>query len=53
MDLDVSTLAERPDRGDLWDELDGHWPSFMINDPTGAFYYGYSSDDVSGPVDVP
>jgi GNAT superfamily N-acetyltransferase len=41
MDLDIATMAERPDRAGLWEQLDGFWPRFMTQDPTGGFYYGY------------
>ncbi len=41
MDLDISTMAQRPDRGGLWKTLEGFWPSFMTADPTGGFYYDY------------
>ncbi|HEU4348606.1 MAG TPA: N-acetyltransferase [Actinoplanes sp.] len=44
MELDITTIAERPDRQELWNQLNGHWPRFMTNDPTGAFYYGYLTD---------
>ena len=44
MDLDIATMAERPDRQDLWDRLAGFWPRFMTEDPTGDFYYGYLED---------
>jgi GNAT superfamily N-acetyltransferase len=41
MDLDITTMAERPDRGELWKQLEGFWPPFMTEDPTGGFYYFY------------
>jgi GNAT superfamily N-acetyltransferase len=41
MDLDITTMAERPDRDELWNQLAGFWPAFMTEDPTGSFYYGY------------
>ena len=44
MDLDIATMADRPERWDAWEKLDGGWPAFMINDPTAGFYYGYIED---------
>jgi GNAT superfamily N-acetyltransferase len=44
MDLDIATMAERPDRRQLWDRLDGFWPRFMTEDATGGFYYGYLTE---------
>jgi GNAT superfamily N-acetyltransferase len=41
MDLDITTMAERHDRDELWRALDGFWPAFMTEDPTSGFYYGY------------
>lgn len=41
MDLDIASVADRPERGPLYERLDGHWPTFMSQDPTSAFYYGY------------
>jgi GNAT superfamily N-acetyltransferase len=41
MDLDITTMAERPDRRQLYDQLDGLWPTFMSQDPTSGFYWGY------------
>ena len=41
MDLDIVTMAERPDAGELWAQLDNFWPRFMQQDPTGVLYYGY------------
>jgi GNAT superfamily N-acetyltransferase len=41
MDLDITTMAERPDRHELWGQLENFWPAFMTADPTGGFYYGY------------
>ena len=41
MDLDISTMARRPDRGELWKTLEGFWPAFMTEDPTSGFYYAY------------
>jgi GNAT superfamily N-acetyltransferase len=41
MRLDIATLSDRPERWDLWDQLDNLWPTFMTQDPTGGFYFGY------------
>lgn len=41
MDLDIVTMAERPDAEELWAQLDGFWPRFMQQDPTGSLYYGH------------
>jgi hypothetical protein len=41
MELDIATMADRPDRAHLWAGLDGFWPRFMTEDRTGGFYYGY------------
>jgi len=41
MDVDISTMAQRPDRAELWKQLEGFWPTFMTEDPTGGFYYFY------------
>ena len=45
MDLDITSLAHRPDAWDVWEELDGLWPPFMTQDPTGSLYYGYLRTD--------
>lgn len=45
MDLRISTLAEHDGDTDLWDRLNGHWPAFMTNDPTGALYYAHTARD--------
>ncbi len=44
MDLDITTMAERPDRDELWRRLEGFWPAFMTEDPTSSFYYGYLAE---------
>jgi hypothetical protein len=44
MDLDITTLAERPDRRELYERLDGFWPTFMTQDAASPFYYGYHLD---------
>jgi hypothetical protein len=44
MHLDITPLDQRPERRDLLDKLDGFWPRFMTQDPTGDFYYGYQRD---------
>ncbi|HET6533187.1 MAG TPA: N-acetyltransferase [Actinoplanes sp.] len=44
MDLDIATMADRPDRQQLWDGLLGFWPRFMSEDPTSDFYYGYLAE---------
>jgi hypothetical protein len=41
MDLDVATMAEHPERRELYDRLGGFWPTFMGQDPTGDFYWQY------------
>ncbi|MEJ3749383.1 N-acetyltransferase [Actinomycetes bacterium KLBMP 9797] len=41
MDLEIATLADRPDWVPLFDQLDGFWPPFMSNDPTSGLYYGH------------
>ena len=44
MRLDIAALADRPERWDLWEQLDGLWPTFMTKDAAGGFYYGYLKD---------
>jgi hypothetical protein len=44
MDLDIATMADRPDRAELWAQLQGFWPTFMTEDPTGGFYYDYLAE---------
>ncbi|MEW2384385.1 GNAT family N-acetyltransferase [Micromonospora sp. NPDC047707] len=39
MDLEIVTLAERPDLAPLLDDFDGAWPEFMSWDPMAALYY--------------
>ena len=41
MRLDIASLADQPSRWDLWSQLDGLWPTFMTQDPTGDFYFSY------------
>jgi hypothetical protein len=41
MDLDITTMAARPDRDELWKQLEGFWPQFMTQDASGGFYYDY------------
>ena len=43
MDLDIASMADRPDRAELWPKLLGFWPRFMTEDPIGDFYYGYEA----------
>ncbi len=43
MDLDIASIAARPDRADLWPQLQGLWPRFMTQDPSGDFFYGYEA----------
>ncbi len=44
MDLEIATMAQRPGRAELWGRLDGFWPTFMTQDPTSGFYYGYTEE---------
>ncbi|MER7457863.1 N-acetyltransferase [Micromonospora sp. NPDC126480] len=39
MDLEIVTLAERPDLAPLLDDFDGAWPEFMSWDPMASLYY--------------
>ncbi|GAA4702792.1 N-acetyltransferase [Phytohabitans rumicis] len=41
MDIEICTVADRPDWGTMVGQLDGFWPTFMSNDPTARLYYGY------------
>jgi GNAT superfamily N-acetyltransferase len=43
MDLDIASIAARPDRADLWPQLQGFWPEFMTQDPSGDFFFGYEA----------
>lgn len=43
MELDIASMADRPDRAELWPKLSGFWPRFMTEDPTGDFFYGYQA----------
>jgi hypothetical protein len=43
MDLDIASIAARPDRAELWPQLQGFWPRFMTQDPSGDFFYGYEA----------
>ncbi|GLY94746.1 hypothetical protein Acsp02_20010 [Actinoplanes sp. NBRC 103695] len=40
-DLDVTCLADDPTLREVWEELNGLWPAFMSQDPTGGLYHGY------------
>ncbi|WP_281900731.1 N-acetyltransferase [Phytohabitans aurantiacus] len=40
-DVEIATVAERPEWAPMLGQLDGFWPAFMSNDPTAWFYYGY------------
>ncbi|MEV6635609.1 N-acetyltransferase [Actinoplanes sp. NPDC051470] len=44
MDLDITSLADDPSLWAVWEELDGFWPPFMTQDPTGDLYFGYLRD---------
>jgi hypothetical protein len=39
MDLEIHTLAERPDLMDVFWDLETSWPEFMKHDPIGNAYY--------------
>ncbi|MEV1147719.1 N-acetyltransferase [Micromonospora sp. NPDC049799] len=39
MDLEIISLAERPDLAPLLDDFDGAWPEFMTWDPMASLYY--------------
>ncbi|BCB82360.1 hypothetical protein GCM10022251_47820 [Phytohabitans flavus] len=39
--LQIATVAERPEWGQMLGQLDGLWPEFMSHDPTGGLYFGY------------
>jgi GNAT superfamily N-acetyltransferase len=41
--LDIASMADRPDRAGLWPELLGFWPRFMTQDPSGEFFYDYQA----------
>src|SRR4051794_9498625 len=41
MRLQIFRLAERPDLGERFDDLNGSWPPFMYEDPIAGLYYGY------------
>lgn len=41
MDVEISTVAARPDLAPMLGQLDGLWPEFMSNDPTARLYFGY------------
>ena len=43
MDLDIASLADRPDRAELWSQLRNLWPPFMTADPASDFFYGYEA----------
>ncbi|WP_419995587.1 N-acetyltransferase [Streptomyces boninensis] len=40
MDLDVSTLAERPELAPVMWGLDTTWPEFVVQDPVGDSHFG-------------
>ncbi|MEU4927196.1 N-acetyltransferase [Streptomyces yokosukanensis] len=40
MDVEVSSIAERPDRLPAVFEMGDTWPEFVTNDPVGAAHYG-------------
>jgi GNAT superfamily N-acetyltransferase len=44
MDLDIASLAARPDRAALWSRLDNLWPEFMRHDPGSGLYYGHAQE---------
>jgi len=44
VELDITRLADNPSLWPVWEELDGFWPAFMSQDPTGGLYYGYIRD---------
>jgi hypothetical protein len=37
--VEIVTIAERPDVGDLLWDFPGAWPAFMYQDPTSDLYY--------------
>jgi GNAT superfamily N-acetyltransferase len=39
MDLEVHSLAQRPELAPLLDDFDGAWPEFMTWDPIASLYY--------------
>ena len=44
MELDIASVADRPELRDVYPQLEGFWPEFMTNDPTSSFYYAFELD---------
>ncbi|BCB87755.1 hypothetical protein Psuf_050680 [Phytohabitans suffuscus] len=41
VDIEIATVAARPEWGQMLGQLDGLWPKFMSQDPTGSLYFGH------------
>jgi GNAT superfamily N-acetyltransferase len=41
VDLEISTVAARPEWATMLGQLEGMWPVFMSNDPTARLFFGY------------
>ena len=39
--IEIATVAARPEWAQMLGQLEGLWPQFMSQDPTGGLYFGY------------